>query len=84
MSQQQIHMNIELKPEDRRICGKCGGTAFVPACALYDVSAIVSPTGRPDVVAIPGYACVVCGTQVDLTPKEDKPNMLVAMDGGKA
>ena len=84
MNQQQIHMNIELKPEDRRICAKCGGMVFVPACALYDVSAIVSPSGRADVAAVPIYACAVCGTQVDLTPKEEKPNVLVALNGGQA
>jgi len=79
----QFQINVELKPEDRRVCQKCGSAAFIPACALYDVSAIVSPTGRADVAAVPIYACAVCGVQVDLTPKEEKPNLAIA-PGGKA
>ena len=81
MSTEQFHMNVELKSEDRRCCPKCGGMTFIPAAALYDVSAIVSPTGRANVAAIDIYACVVCGAQVDLTPKEEKPNLSIAPGG---
>ncbi len=40
---------------------ECGCRVFVPAYALKKVSALISPTGREEIVEIPVYICSKCG-----------------------
>lgn len=40
---------------------KCGCKTFIPAVALKKVSALVSPTGKEEIMDIPIYVCSKCG-----------------------
>lgn len=51
---------------------KCGSKVFIPAVVLKKVSALVSPSGKEELVDIPVYVCAKCGE----VPEEfkSKPN----------
>lgn len=51
---------------------KCGCKIFVPGFLLKKVSALVSPTGKEEIVDLPIYVCSKCGE----IPEEfkSKPN----------
>jgi len=74
-----MQFNVQLKPEDRRVC-ECGCNVFIPTVALFDVSAIISPNGQAGVVAVDaGLVCMGCGKPADMAPKEeDKPKIQLA------
>ena len=44
------------------VCPSCGSKLFIEAVALKKLSAILSPTGREEIVPIPTFVCVECGT----------------------
>ena len=58
---QQININ----PEDTTgiSCAnpQCGGNLFMPMFALRRVSALISPTGREEVIQVPVMTCAGCG-----------------------
>jgi len=43
------------------VCDKCGSKIFVPAYVLKQVSKLVSPSGRDEVIEIPLFVCSKCG-----------------------
>ncbi len=44
-------------------CTKAGqpSALFVDAVVLKEISAIMSPSGKEEIVAIPVYSCMICG-----------------------
>lgn len=42
-------------------CHKCGSKLFREAIALKKISAIISPTGKEEIVPVPMYVCMECG-----------------------
>jgi hypothetical protein len=57
---QQININ----PEDTTgiKCGNCGGEFYIPVYMLRKVSALISPSGREEVIQVPVMSCAGCGT----------------------
>lgn len=43
-----------------QVCDKCGSYFFKEAYALKEVSSLISPTGKNEVVPIPIWLCVNC------------------------
>ena len=54
---------LKLRPEDMTdiCCENCGGKYFRAVQAFKKVSALVSPTGKEQIVPIPVYRCDECG-----------------------
>ena len=50
---------VDMSNAIRKVC-KCGGELFEPACKVYTISAIVSPTGREMTVQKPVFVCIDC------------------------
>jgi len=58
--------------ESPNVVCECGCKIFVPAVALKKVSALVSPTGKEEIIDIPVYICSKCGEIPQVY--KDKPN----------
>ena len=43
------------------VCPKCGSKFFTEVVVLKKLSAIISPTGKPDFYPIPLFVCQKCG-----------------------
>ena len=85
MEQQQFQINVDLSSLPKRVCANCGSEIFVPAIRLMEISALLNPSGKAGVIyAQDGFICSCCGERADLTPKEENPSILVALDGGHA
>lgn len=54
-------------------CRACGGHLFNEVFELYEVSALVSPTGQPAPIKLPLFLCVRCGLS---TRTEEMTRML--------
>lgn len=54
---------VNLKPEDLNdiVCENCGGKYFRQVNAFKRVSALVSPTGKEQIVPVPSFRCDDCG-----------------------
>lgn len=64
---QQGMQQININPEDTTaiLCDKCQSEFFIPVYMLRKVSALLSPSGREEMIQVPVMACANCG----------KPNM---------
>lgn len=62
MQQQQINIS----PEDTTgvLCTKCGSAFFIPVYMIRKVSALISPSGREEMIQVPVMACAACGTPI--------------------
>ena len=58
--------------ESPNIVCKCGNKVFIQAVVLKKISALISPSGKEEIVEIPVYVCSKCGE----VPEEykNKPN----------
>lgn len=68
-----LGMNIaKIVLDSPNVVCECGCRTFVPVVVLKKVSALVSPTGKEEIVDIPLYVCSKCGK----VPQDyrDKPN----------
>ena len=56
-------LNINLKPEDMKdiVCENCGGKYFRQVHAFKRVSALLSSTGKEQIVPVPTFRCDDCG-----------------------
>lgn len=55
--------NINIKPEDLKNieCDACGGRFFREIQAFKRLSALISPTGKEQIIPIPSFRCDDCG-----------------------
>ncbi len=60
-NQQQQQINI--RPEDTTLvaCTKCQSALFMPMYMLRKLSALMSPSGREEVIQVPMMVCGQCG-----------------------
>ena len=60
---QPLNTNINIKPEDLKdiICGECGSKYFRQVQAFKRISALLSPTGKEQILPIPVFRCDDCG-----------------------
>ena len=55
------------------VCSECGGKVFRQASLFKKLSALVSPTGKEQIVPIPVFRCDDCGNINDeFLPKSEK------------
>ena len=54
---------VNLKPKDLKdiVCENCGGKYFRQVNAFKRVAALVSPTGKEQIVPVPCFRCDDCG-----------------------
>ncbi len=64
--QQQQQQQININPEDTEgvMCEKCQGGFFIPVYMIRKVSAIISPSGKEEMIQVPVMACANCGTPI--------------------
>ena len=62
---------INIKPEDLKdiVCEECGGKYFRQVQAFKRLSALISPTGKEQIVPVPTFRCDDC----DYINKEFQP-----------
>ena len=58
-----LQANINIKPEDMKdiVCGECGSKYFRQVNAFKRLSALISPTGKEQIIPIPVFRCDECG-----------------------
>jgi DNA-directed RNA polymerase subunit RPC12/RpoP len=58
-----LNAQINLKPQDMDdiVCEQCGGKYFRQVNAFKKMSALVSPTGKEQIVPVPTFRCDDCG-----------------------
>ena len=56
-------LNLNIKASDLKdiVCENCGCKFFRPVNAFKRLSALISPTGKEQIVPIPVYRCDECG-----------------------
>jgi len=61
--QQPPQANINIKPEDLKdiVCENCGGRFFRQVNAFKRISALISPTGKEQILPVPSFRCDDCG-----------------------
>lgn len=79
MEQKAFKMQVSLQSLPMRKCACCGEAKFIPSVNLREVSALLSPNGKPGVIFTDaGFICATCGEQADLTPQDDKSAGIVS------
>tara|TARA_R110002050_G_scaffold53815_4_gene122221 strand:- start:1297 stop:1557 length:261 start_codon:yes stop_codon:yes gene_type:complete len=60
---QKKGLNMQIKPEDLKdiACEQCGCKYFRQVNAFKRISALVSPTGKEQIVPVPTFRCDECG-----------------------
>ena len=55
--------NINIRPEDLKniVCENCGGRFFREVQAFKRISALISPTGKEQIMPVPTFRCDDCG-----------------------
>ena len=56
-------LNLNIKPEDLKdiVCENCGSKYFRQVQAFKRLSALISPTGKEQIVPVPVFRCDECG-----------------------
>ena len=56
-------LNLNIKPEDLKdiVCEECGSKFFRQVNAFKRLSALISPTGKEQIVPVPSFRCDDCG-----------------------
>lgn len=67
---QQVH--IDLKHTKPMFCASCSCESFEQFFYLREIPAIISPTGRREVMPVPAFRCFHCKTPIDLSEKPSK------------
>tara|TARA_R100001594_G_scaffold139198_1_gene183382 strand:+ start:1690 stop:1941 length:252 start_codon:yes stop_codon:yes gene_type:complete len=66
-------MKIDASELDDIICEECGGKVFRQASMFKRLSALISPTGKAQIVPIPVFRCDDCGhINKEFLPKSQK------------
>lgn len=83
MNQEQAQQpqQININPEDTTgvLCTKCQSEFFMPMYMLRKVSAIISPSGREEIIQVPVMVCGNCGKPYMGDAEEE---MAAMADGG--
>ena len=60
---QPLQTNINVKPEDLKdiVCEECGSKFFRQVNAFKRISALLSPTGKEQILPVPVFRCDECG-----------------------
>jgi len=60
---QPLNTNINIKPEDLKdiCCEQCGSKYFRQVNAFKRISALLSPTGKEQILPVPVFRCDECG-----------------------
>ena len=55
--------NINIRPEDLKniVCENCGGRFFREVQVFKRISALISPTGKEQIMPVPTFRCDDCG-----------------------
>jgi uncharacterized Zn finger protein len=55
--------NINIRPEDLKniVCENCGGRFFREVQSFKRISALISPTGKEQIMPVPTFRCDDCG-----------------------
>ena len=55
--------SINIRPEDLKniVCENCGGRFFREVQAFKRISALISPTGKEQIMPVPTFRCDDCG-----------------------
>jgi len=73
--QQKQDQNITINAADLKdvVCSECKGKIFRQASMFKRLSALVSPTGKEQIVPIPVFRCDDCGNiNEEFLPKSEK------------
>lgn len=56
-------VNLDIDPEslDDIVCSECGSKYFYQINGFKRLSAIISPTGKEQIIPVPTYRCSDCG-----------------------
>jgi len=54
-------VKIDLSKADTIKCDACGNILFIQAYAMKRISAIISPTGKEELITVPLFSCGNCG-----------------------
>ena len=52
---------INIKDTETIVCEKCGNGLFIQSFFLKKISALVSPTGKEQIIPVPTFRCDECG-----------------------
>ena len=72
---QPLNTNINVKPSDMKdiVCGDCGSKFFRQVQAFKRLNALISPTGKEQIVPVPVFRCDECGfINKEFRPVESK------------
>ena len=70
-----LQTNINVNPEDLKdiICDDCGSKFFRQVQAFKRLNALISPTGKEQIVPVPVFRCDECGfINKEFRPVESK------------
>ena len=58
-----LQTNINVNPSDLKdiVCGECGSKFFRQVSAFKRLNALISPTGKEQIVPVPVFRCDECG-----------------------
>jgi len=69
----KTEMKIDASDLDDILCEECGGKIFRQASMFKKLSALISPTGKEQIVPIPVFRCDDCGhINNEFLPKSQK------------
>lgn len=61
------NMQIHLKPEDvKEISCKCGSVLFQEAIRIGKISALISPTGKEEIIPMKTLICLSCKEEINM------------------
>jgi|LakMenEpi03Aug12_release.lakeMendotaPanAssembly.Ray.scaffolds.fasta_scaffold527261_2 hypothetical protein len=69
MEQAGQSLNIKLSEQPTMVCGNldeegniCDGNTFFPVMFFKELSPMMSPSGREEIIPVETYRCTVCGS----------------------
>ena len=73
MDGQKTNIKVDLKSAESVVCDDCGFDQFVDRYFIKKISALISPSGKEQMIPLRMYVCAKCKTLPDaLNPfKED-------------
>lgn len=76
MEQFNDRLNVKLSDQPKVDC-TCGNGVWVTSMELRGLSALVSPTGKPQIVQMPiGFTCAACGGFNTFQPTDELLNII--------
>ena len=68
--------SINIRPEDTTliVCTACQSAMFMPMYMLRKVSALISPSGREEIIQVPMMVCGQCGRPFEQDAADEAAN----------